>query len=248
MRNFDGRLDQKSSLTILASGSGTTAEVLIRATLTRVLDASVDLVISNNENAGVFDRVEQLNSQYGLQIKTEWVGKQNFPNGATDIPFEQTDAESEEIYELAQNVAYGKIMVVMMAGYLRKVRGALLEECGAQSPSEPYMRSNLFNTHPGILPVTRGYHGRGVHKRVVNLGLRHSAQVLHGVTHGYDEGPKYKTNHFPVPVASADTIDEEREKLVDRVEEIAQSTEKAHLPVDLNNLLSARREYLKSQF
>jgi phosphoribosylglycinamide formyltransferase-1 len=245
MRNFNGRLDRKPNITILASGSGTTAEYLIRATQTGVLQAEVGLVVSNNENAGVFERVEQLNSQYNLNIRQEYISRHTHPGGATEDFREQTDYESAAILEAAQEAAFGRMMVIMMAGYLRKIRGPLLNECGLDWPDEPIHISSLYNSHPGILPDTAGYHGRGVHQRVVDLGLQRSAQVLHGVTKSYDEGTAFKTNLFPVPLLHENASEEESQKLIDRVQEIAQATEKSHLPVDLNKLIAIRKEHLK---
>jgi hypothetical protein len=60
---------------ILASGSGTTAEYVIRATQTGVLNAEVQMVISDKEEAGVFDRVGRLNDQYGLGIDVAHFGQ-----------------------------------------------------------------------------------------------------------------------------------------------------------------------------
>jgi folate-dependent phosphoribosylglycinamide formyltransferase PurN len=228
---------KKTSITILASGSGTTAETLVRATQTGVLDASVDLIVSNNKDPEIFSIVPYLNGQYGLDIQTSWIGKGNHPEGATDQPYELTDEESAAIYDRAVEVADGRLFIVLMAGYLRKSRGKLQYELGARSSDSPIVDCRLFNTHPAIVPQTRGYHGSGAHRRVVELRLAESFQMLHAVTADYDMGKPYRKNRFPVPLVPENASEEEIIRATKLVERIAQSTEKSHLPKDTNDLL-----------
>jgi len=199
-------------IVILASGSGTTAEYVVHATETGVLAARVALVVSNNPNAGVFERVRRLNAQYGLDIQTAHISSRTHPGDAGQLG-EQTLEESEAIAQLC-NLQGASAGLVLLAGYMKKLRGSLLE-------------LPVVNTHPGPLPETAGYHGVHVQERVLELGLAHSAQTLHWVDGTYDTGPIIAAN--PVPVMADDTP----ESLFDAV----QVTEKSHLPVDLNVLL-----------
>lgn len=210
---------------ILASGTGTTAEFVIRATQTDVLYADTSLVISNNADAGVFDRVEQLNGQYDLNIQTAHIGPKPGDQKYSDNPYEQTVEESKSIYETIMEQADGRPTVVLLAGYLRKLRGPALDKL------------DVYNTHPAILPATKGTYGMQAHRKVAQLRLIRSAQILHKVTADYDEGPIVKINKFPVPVAPEGAAKEEIEKIAKAIEGIAQNTEKAHLPKDLDNLL-----------
>jgi|GEM_PF-5477885 len=215
---------------ILASGKGSTAEFVIRATQTGVLqNADTGLVISNNAKAGVFDVAGQLSSQYpNLHIQTAHIGPTPENDMYEDSPIEQTKQESEAIYELIMEQADGRPVVVLLAGYLRKLRGPTLDELV------------VYNTHPAALPATKGKFGRGAHRHVVRSRLSWSAQYLHRVTENYDEGPVFRKNVFPIPVAPYDASEEVIEKYTDTVEYIAQNTEKAHLPVDFNALLVER--------
>jgi folate-dependent phosphoribosylglycinamide formyltransferase PurN len=246
MRSFDGDIGCKPRITLLTSGDGTTAEYLVRATQTGILAAEVSLVISSSDNVPVFDTVARLNDEHGLKIDTECIGKDTHPGGATDDPNEQTDEESAAILERAQNAASGKMMVIMMVGYFRKVRGPLMKECGSGWVNERVESSSLYKSHLGIVPATRDYHGRDVHRRVVDLRLSQSAQVLQGVAWGSNDGPIWARHSFRVPVAPEGASEEEKERITDEVERIAQKTEEKHLPKDLNNLLKARREFLRS--
>jgi folate-dependent phosphoribosylglycinamide formyltransferase PurN len=233
------------SITLLASGTGTTAETLIRATQTGVLNATVDLVISNNPRPEIFDVVPYLNGQYdAVNIKTQWIGKENYPEGATSNPIEQTDEESSAIYESALEAANGRLFIVIMAGYLRKSRGKLQEKLGADNNDAPIVSTRLFNTHPAIVPATIGYFGYGAHRRVAELRLPKSAQMLHAVSADYDTGRPYRTHEFPVPVAPENAPENVIDKFAKLIERMAQSTEKAHLPKDTNDLLKEIQEAL----
>jgi phosphoribosylglycinamide formyltransferase-1 len=198
------------SIAILASGSGTTAEYVILATQTGVLQANVGLVVCNNApaKAGIFGRVERLNDQYGLQIPALHISGKTHPLGAGK-PGEQTLEESEAIAKLCREFS-----LVALLGYMKKVRGALLE-------------LPIVNTHPAPLPETAGMYGVHAQEHVLASGLGYSAQILHRVTGEYDDGEIIAEHR--VPVKPGDTA----ESLFDAV----QATEKAHLPVDLNNLL-----------
>jgi phosphoribosylglycinamide formyltransferase-1 len=215
---------------ILASGSGTTAEYVIRATQTGVLNAEVQMVISDKEEAGVFDRVGRLNDQYGLGIDVAHFGPDQFPDGATENLYEQTDQESTALCEALEE---HDVTLVLLLGYLRKVRGPLLEQFGALPEHGSPYDARMLNTHPGPLPETRGYYGRGVHEKVSELGLTMSAQTLHLVSADYDEGARIASNGFPVYPNDTPEI----------IEANAQSTEKAHLPSDIESFLSLRETW-----
>jgi phosphoribosylglycinamide formyltransferase 1 len=123
---------------------------------------------------------------------------------------EQTLEESDAITKLCEGFD-----LVALLGYMKKVRGSLLDLA-------------VVNTHPGPLPETAGLHGIHIQERVLELGLTHSAQTLHYVVGEYDSG-KIIAAH-PVPVVPGESA----ESLFDAV----QVTEKAHLPVDLDMLLA----------
>ena len=200
----------RPTFAILASHSGTTAEAVIHATQSGVLDAEVGLVISNNKNAGVFERTKRLNKQHGLDIRMKHVTR---PEG-TGTPGVQTPQESETIWKAIQREG---IKNVVLLGYLRKVVGALLEE-----------PDTIVNSHPGPLPETKGLHSENVQKRVLELGLEYSAQILHDVDEEYDHGKIRKVNI--VPVMPGETFD--------TLTAAVQATEKAFVPVDLNDVLN----------
>lgn len=213
-------------ITLLASGSGSTAEAVVHATQTGTLYAEVAQVISNNAEAGVFDRVDRLNMQYGLDIAKHHVSGATHPLG-TGQRGEQTLAESEAIYDLSNTA---NTALVCLVGYMRKVRGPLLDEYGALPTHVAPYQARMINTHPGPLPATRGYYGIHVQERVLELGLSQSGQTTHLVAEDYDTGQTIGFNAVPVmPGESAEDISQN-----------VQTVEKIYLPLDI-------QAYLKEQ-
>lgn len=201
---------ERPKIAILASGSGTTAEYVIHATQTGVLQANVGLVISNNSNAAVFGRVARLNQQYGLDIAMRHISGKTHPGGFAGEGM-QTDQEAEDIAGLCS-----AFDMAVLLGYMKKVRGPLAD------------RQRAVNTHPGPLPATEGCIGKQAQQVVLDLGLAHSAQTLHWVSEEYDQGDVIAAHQ--VPVQPGDTA----EALFDAV----QATEKSWVPVDLGTLLN----------
>ncbi len=180
---------------ILASGSGTTAEALIRATAADVpeaqrLYARVGLVVCNNSDAGVFERMRNLGEELGIDIPVVHISGKTNPGGR-GAPGEQTAEESAEILRVFRRA---HIQAYVALGYMKKVTGALLEMPGG-------------NTHPGPLPETAGEHGIGVIRRARALGLTAYAISFNRVNPDYDLGEIEAS--WPVEGLDPDMSDEE---------------------------------------
>jgi phosphoribosylglycinamide formyltransferase 1 len=198
---------------ILASGKGSTAEMVILATQTGALNAKVEWVISNNENPGVFGVVDRANAD-GLNITKKTISKTTHPGGPAG-KFEQTDDESAAIADLCEGLNF-----VVLLGYLRKVRGRLLES------GVP-----LLNFHPAILPHTAGFFGLGASEEAMRQGLPHTAFTAHWVVEEYDIGPKVFEKL--VPILPGDTPD--------NLFMAVQAREKAFGPKVINDVLDELR-------
>lgn len=222
-------MSEKPSIAILASGGGTTAEALIHATQTGMVDADVKLVIASKPDTGIFGRIDRLNKQYRLGIKALHISGLTHPDGAGKRG-EQTMAESSAI---SDEIDKHDISLVALLGYMKKVRGPLLERYGSLPGHESIFQARLINTHPGPLPQTRGLAGLSAQEKVLELGMAHSAQTLHVVAEDYDTGVIY-AEHC-VPVMPGDTADS--------LFAAVQATEKAHLPADINRFLADQRSY-----
>lgn len=215
---------------LLASGGGTTAEAFITATQDGRVDAEVGLVICNNPpgKAGVYDKIAQLNKRYGLTIQTLHISGRTHPGGAVERG--QTDEESAAICEAVSKD--GTALVALM-GYMKLVRGELVEEYGYLPHFRSVYEGRMINTHPGPLPETEDTYGLHTSERVMELGMRTSRHTVHMVAAGVDRGPVIAEH--PVPVLREDTPQD----LFDRV----QLMEKALLPFVINDFLKDQEAY-----
>jgi phosphoribosylglycinamide formyltransferase 1 len=223
----------KPKIAILASGSGSTAEAVIRATQDGRLDAEVQLLISNNPGAGVFDRAQRLDPD----IETFCVNKDLFPFRKREKRARgQSLAESERICRLLSERSIGHVAAL---GYTIVITGDTLREYGwreeyaEHGDSGKYM-ARMSNSHPGILPETADTVGLKSSERVLDLGLPETAHIFHIVAKEIDAGPVLAST--PVSVESDDTA----ETLFGKV----QLVEKAVLPVAIDRFLKEQAVYL----
>lgn len=218
-------------IAILASGSGSTAEAFIHATQDGRVAAGVGLVICNNppEKAGIFARIDKLNQQYRLDIEAKEISSRTHPDG--NVGRGQTLAESAAICE---RISQGGFAHVALMGYMKMVRGELIEEYGWLPHFSSIYQARMSNTHPGPLPETEDTYGIHTSERVLELGMLVSRHTVHLVAAGIDRGPKIAEH--PVEVSPDDTPQD----LFDRV----QIVEKAALPYALGKFLREQGDYL----
>lgn len=227
--------EHNPTIAILASGSGSTAETFIVATQDGRVDAEVGLVVCNNppDKAEIYSRISRLNKQYGLDIETVEINGKTHPGG--NIGRGQTLAESTAICE---KVSQKRLAHVACMGYMKMIRGDLVEEYGWLSHFSSIYQARMSNTHPGPLPETENTFGVHTSERVLELGLLMSKHTVHLVAAGVDRGPKIAEH--PVDVYP----DDSPQDLFDRV----QVAEKAALPYALDKFLKAQLIYNGSYF
>jgi phosphoribosylglycinamide formyltransferase-1 len=221
---------------ILASGEGTTAEAFIKACAENKIFAQADLVICNNENAGIFNRVAKLNKRYGLNVSCKHISKKNFPISPNENlkPGEQTIAEESAILETLEN---GQFDLIILMGYMKKIRLRLVRRFGwRQGYKSPY-QAMMLNTHPGLLPATKGLYGIYVQEYVLSHKLKYAGQTLHIVAEDYDDGPIVAEHK--IEVREDDTPD----SLFERVKQ----TEKKYIAEDIESFITARKKYLSEK-
>lgn len=222
--------EHNPTIAILASGSGSTAEAFIHATQDGRVDADVGLVVCNNppEKAGIFARIERLNNKYGLDIETLEISGRTHPKG--NVGRGQTLEESSTI---CKEISKRDITCVALMGYLKIIRGDLIEEYGWLPSHNSIYEARMINTHPGPLPETEDTYGIYASERVLELGMAQSRHTVHLVTEGVDRGPKLAEH--PVDVTGGDTP----QSLFDRV----QVVEKLELPKAINKFLQNQADY-----
>lgn len=177
----------KPRIAIFASGAGTTAEVVMQAAATGALNAEVVLVIANHPSPGVFERVRGCNSTHGTHTTTHYIGSKNYPPTAHEAwqPGRQTVAEEAAILDtLAQN----NIDFVALLGYMKLVGPRIVERYGYSPGSASPFAARMANTHPGILPDTKGYYGIHVQEFVLATGAP-AGHCVFAVDAEYDGGP-----------------------------------------------------------
>lgn len=219
------------TVAVLVSGSGSTAEAFIRATQHGQVAAEVGLIVCNNppEKAGIFARVNKLNSEFGLDIETAEISGRTHPDG--NLGRGQTLAESAAICKKVSDAGFDHVALM---GYMKMVRGDLIEEYGWRPTYSSIYQARMTNTHPGPLPETEDTYGVHTSARVLQLGMSVSYHTVHLVADGIDRGPKIAEH--PVEVRGSDTA----QSLFERV----QVVEKAALPYALGKFLQEQGGYL----
>ena len=221
----------RPKIAILASGGGTTAEAFIHATQDGRVNAEVGLVICNNhpEKVDIYDRISKLNKLYGLDIETRHINGIMYPAGKEGRG--QTLEESEVICNLINR---GKFGHVALMGYMKEVRGALVDEYGWLPEYSSIYQARMTNTHPGPLPETKSTYGIYTSERVLELGMIASKHTMHLVSAGIDLGPIIAEH--PVDVFCGDTSQD----LFNRV----QIVEKENYPTSLDKFLHDQINYI----
>jgi phosphoribosylglycinamide formyltransferase-1 len=226
----------KPRIAILASGGGTTAEAFIRAGQRGEIDVAVGLVIVSRENAGIFQRIEDLNAEFGLHIDGILINNNTHPAAHTEHVGRGEQTAGEEAAILAA-ILGGNYDLVALMGYMKRVGPNLVESFGWQMRYTSVFQAKMVNTHPGLLPETGALYGSAIQQYVLDKGLSYGGQTLHVVSDRYDEGPIIAEHR--VPVEPGDTA----ERLFARV----QAVEKQYLPGDIEAFIGGRQQYLTEQ-
>ncbi len=222
----------KPRIAILASGGGTTTEAFIRANQTGEIDVDVGLVIVSRKDAGIFERIDNLNKEFNLGIQATLINSQTHPAALTEnvSPGDQTSAEEAAILAILLG---GNFDLIASLGYMKKIGPHLVEAFGWLPEYKSAFQAKMVNTHPGLLPDTKAFYGENIQKYVLDHHLPYAGQTLHLVSEDYDEGPIIAEHKVPV------RPDDTPESLFARV----QTTEKRFLPRDIENFINARLAY-----
>ena len=176
-------LKRKKRLVVLASGTGTLFEALVRA-FNRPAPpavakgegdhspAEVVALVSDKKQAPVMDKA----LKYRVPVQT--VCLQNH--------------RSFSDWDKALCVCLKSLRAdyVVLAGFLKKIGPEVL---GA-------FPNRVINTHPALLPLHggRGMYGLRVHQAVLKAGDKHTGVSVHLVTKDYDTGPLLAQTKIPV--------------------------------------------------
>ena len=145
------------NVAIFASGSGTNAENIARY-FSKSETVKVAVVLSNNKNVGVHDRVNKLGIPSFVFSRDEFV----------------------EGTPILAKLAEYQIDLIVLAGFMNKISDALL---GAYPGKIINIHPALLPKHGG-----KGMYGMHVHEAVVAAGEKESGITIHYINENYDEG------------------------------------------------------------
>jgi phosphoribosylglycinamide formyltransferase-1 len=158
-------------IAVLASGRGSTFEVLVEAGRRGEIRAEVVLLIASKQDAPVTELARRLG------VECEVLDEKLLGSAACDAAMETllTDRRAD---------------LVVLAGYVRKVGPRTLRAFAGR----------VINTHPAPLPRFggKGMFGEHVHRAVLEAGVATSAATVHLVDEGYDTGPVLAERSVPV--------------------------------------------------
>jgi phosphoribosylglycinamide formyltransferase-1 len=223
-------------IAILASGGGTTAEAFIRAGQKGHINVDVGLVIVSRKDAGIFQRIEDLNAEYDLHIDCVLINHKTHPADPTEHVGRGEQTAGEEAAILAALLG-GSFDLVANMGYMKLIGPHIVEAFGWLPTYTSVFQARLINTHPGLLPDTKAMYGMAIQQYVLDHHLPYAGQTLHLVSEEYDAGPIIAEHK--VPVEPGDTA----ESLFERV----QAVEKKFLPGDIESFIQARQAYSMEQ-
>ena len=223
----------KPRVAVLASGGGTTAEAFIRAGQKGITTAQVELVICSRQDAGVFQRIKDLNAEYGLNIETVLINHKTHPAGLGEHVGRGEQTAGEEAAILAALLS-GNFDLIALMGYMKRIGSNLIESFGWLPSYTSVFQARMVNTHPGLLPDTKSFYGQQIQEYVLEHHLPYGGQTLHAVSADYDAGPIIAEHKVPVEP------DDTAESLFARV----QAVEKKYLPRDIDDFIKARQAYL----
>ena len=159
----------KLKVAVLASGRGSNFQALANACLAPDFPASMTLLFVDNPEAGAVGIADSL-------------GIRSFVIDCGRFKGSMSKESSEEIYRLCSENGIG---LVCLAGFMRIVKGKLLEEFSGR----------MMNIHPALLPSFKGLDGQ---KQALDYGVKVSGCTVHFVDKGIDTGAIVIQKSVPV--------------------------------------------------
>ncbi len=149
-------------LAVLISGGGTNLQAIIDAINNKIIDAKIEIVISNKENAYGLVRAKK------ESIDTLCLLKRNYDS--------LIDYDKQIISELQKR----DIDLVVLAGYLNILTKDFIS----------LYDKKIINIHPSLIPsfCGYGYYGEKVHKAVIKSGVKFTGATTHFVDENIDAG------------------------------------------------------------
>ena len=156
-------------LGVLGSTNGTDLLPILTAIKDGELDASVELVVSNNKKALILEKARSHN------IDSFFIDHKN---------------KKREVFdkEISQRLKEKEVDLILLIGFMRILSGGFVSEWSGK----------IINVHPSLLPKHAGGMNEDVHKQVLKAGDKETGCTVHLVTAQVDEGPILVQKRCPV--------------------------------------------------
>jgi len=159
----------KLKIGALASGRGSNVEAILKNIKSGYLPCEMRIVISDNKDA----RVLKIAKEYGVKAVYLDPGKRKYT----------LEPEREEEY--ARVLKEEGVELVVLAGFMRILKGALLRE----------FKNRIMNIHPSLLPSFKGLEAQ---KQAWEYGVKVAGCTVHFVDETVDGGPIILQKCVPV--------------------------------------------------
>ncbi len=156
-------------LGVLGSGKGSNFAALLEGISSGQIPASVEIVFSDNPQAGILDLAKKAN------IRAEVIHEPRFKTRLSD------DVESA----VAQQLKAASVELLVLAGYMRMVKKPLLEA----------FPRRMINIHPSLLPK---FPGLEAWKQALESGALETGCTVHYVDDGMDTGEIIAQARVPI--------------------------------------------------
>lgn len=185
-----GGAGQKAKLGILGSGKGSNLDAIFKKIDTGELEAEVTVVISDVAGAGILDLAKERGVQ-ALRIDPGYEKGGRLSDGA--------------IKEITDRLRAAGVDLVVLAGFMKIVRGELLDEYSGR----------MLNIHPSLLPKFKGL---AAWRQALDAGEKETGCTVHLVSAGVDSGEIL--GQAKVPVLEGDTAEEVHARIQEQEHEL----------------------------
>ena len=155
-----GNMKKKLQVAVLASGRGSNFKALAEACDDKGYPAEIAVLLVDNPDAGA------------LQIAS----RMEIDSVIIDCGPKRGSMTLESSERMARKCEEKRVGIVCLAGFMRIVKGRLLDEYNGR----------MINIHPALLPSFKGLHGQ---KQALDYGVKYSGCTVHFVDKGIDTGP-----------------------------------------------------------
>ena len=156
-------------LAVIGSTNGTDLVPIVGAIGSGSLSATVEVVISNNEDSGILKKAR------GYGIENHFICHKNKKRDVFDL-------------EMSQILESKKIDLILLIGFMRILSPGFVDRWGGK----------IINVHPSLLPKYAGGMNNDVHESVLAAGDKETGCTIHLVTKEVDGGPILLQKSCPV--------------------------------------------------